>query len=895
MASITQTVENFLGGVSKQPDDKKLPGQVRDSINAYIDPTFGLTKRPGTKFIKELGTGDDDPVSSTEFSDSTIDYYGRWFYINRDDDEQYLGCVKLDGIRIWNVKTGDEATVTTESYLGLGTYDPNSYLSLSSGNPRDNIQVLTVQDTTFIVNKTKTVGVLNESTTDPSTPLESEQFPSPAFGPEYRNFGYVEGQQGTIRVTNVEFGATYEVTVTYNGTPYTASITTRNGENTNLGSNDFEPILNVEEILGWIVNGNPANPSGNGGAHGTYPAQAGLSTLLSGLGFTFTILEDSIEVQLAPSSTPNSFSITAKGGISGDSIEAFTNTVNNISDLPTQSVQNRRVTIQNTASAEDTYYVRFIAEDGTSGDGYWEEFVKPNIPIHLNPRTMPHELVNTAKDTFTFRAIEAVPGSPEKNSWEQRLVGDDESNSLPSFVNFPIREVFFYNNRLGFLSNDNVILSKPNDFFNFFYTTALTQTANDPVDLSCSALRPATLNFVLPVPQGLVLFSDSQQFILFSDTGVITPSTAAIRSLSNYECDTLIDPVDVGTNLVFMSKTPGYSRTYAMKTRGFEENPDVLDVGKVVSEYVPDTIDNLQASPQNSFVLMSSSSNEFIYFYRTYGDAEQTYIQAWFRWKMAGNVQYCIVDRDDLFAVTKQEGKYTIIKANLTQAPEDRILTTADGQVVQTCIDMYAEPSNVSYNPVTSKLEITLPYTDVTDREIITLIASAAPPTTPDLESGYILNAVRSAVSGVWEYPCQPEVGADLVQYFTQNRFYVGFRYDMEVELPRFYYRKSESAVDYTASLTVARIKFSVKQSSSIEFKLQTQGRPDWHEVQSVQLADFYLASDVPLKELAVYTVPIHQRNDNFNLKIFSNSPFPLSVTSMSWEGRYSPRYYSRQ
>ena len=888
MASITQTVENFLGGVSKQPDDKKLPGQVRDSINAYIDPTFGLTKRPGTKFIKELGTGDDDPVSSTEFSDSTIDYYGRWFYINRDDDEQYLGCVKLDGIRIWNVKTGDEATVTTESYLGLGTYDPNSYLSLSSGNPRDNIQVLTVQDTTFIVNKTKTVGVLNESTTDPSTPLESEQFPSPDFGPEYRNFGYVEGQQGTIRVTSVEFGATYEVTITYNGTPYTASITTRNGESTNPGPNDFEPILNVEEILGWIVNGNPANPSGSGGAHGNYPAQAGLSTLLSGLGFTFTILEDSIEVQLAPSSTPNSFSITAKGGISGDSIEAFTNTVNNISDLPTQSVQNRRVTIQNTASAEDTYYVRFIAENGTSGDGYWEEFVKPNISIHLNPRTMPHELVNTGVNAFTFRAIEAVPGSPEKNSWEQRLVGDNESNSLPSFVNFPIREVFFYNNRLGFLSNDNVILSKTNDFFNFFFTTALTQTANDPVDLSCSALRPATLNFVLPVPQGLVLFSDNQQFILFSDTGVITPATAAIRSLSNYECDTLIDPVDVGTNLVFMSKTPGYSRTYALKTRGFEENPDVLDVGKVVSEYVPDTIDNLQASPQNSFVLMSSSSDEFVYFYRTYADAEQTYMQAWFRWKMAGNVQYCLVDSDDFFAVTKQEGKYTIIKANLTQAPEDRILTTADGQVVQTCVDMYALPSNVIYNDVTDKTEITLPYTDVSGRETIVLVADL--PAGGSTESGYIINAVRSAVPNVWEV-----AGQNLVSLFTANRIYVGFRYDMEVELPRFYYRKSENAVDYTASLTVARIKFSVKQSSSIEFKLQTQGRPDWHEVQSVQLADFYLASDVPLKELVVYTVPIHQRNDNFNLKIFSNSPFPLSVTSMSWEGRYSPRYYSRQ
>ena len=51
MATVTQTIPGYLGGVSKQPDDKKLPGQLRDSINAYPDPTFGLTKRPGFKWI----------------------------------------------------------------------------------------------------------------------------------------------------------------------------------------------------------------------------------------------------------------------------------------------------------------------------------------------------------------------------------------------------------------------------------------------------------------------------------------------------------------------------------------------------------------------------------------------------------------------------------------------------------------------------------------------------------------------------------------------------------------------------------------------------------------------------------------------------------------------------
>ena len=54
MAAVTQVTPNFLGGVSKQIDQKKLPGQVRECLNALPDPTFGLMKRPGFKWINTL-------------------------------------------------------------------------------------------------------------------------------------------------------------------------------------------------------------------------------------------------------------------------------------------------------------------------------------------------------------------------------------------------------------------------------------------------------------------------------------------------------------------------------------------------------------------------------------------------------------------------------------------------------------------------------------------------------------------------------------------------------------------------------------------------------------------------------------------------------------------------
>ena len=87
MAAVTQRIDNYLGGVSRQSDDKKLPGQVRECLNGYPDPTFGLTKRPGFKWIANIGTG------------TTYDS-AKWFYIHRDDDEKYIGCIKPASITV---------------------------------------------------------------------------------------------------------------------------------------------------------------------------------------------------------------------------------------------------------------------------------------------------------------------------------------------------------------------------------------------------------------------------------------------------------------------------------------------------------------------------------------------------------------------------------------------------------------------------------------------------------------------------------------------------------------------------------------------------------------------------------------------------------------------------
>ena len=425
MAAVTQRIDNYLGGVSKQSDDKKLPGQVKECLNGYPDPTFGLTKRPGFEWIANLAAGSTHDLS-------------KWFYIHRDADEKYVGCIKPASggspgdIDIWNATTGTACTVN----YGTGA---QAYLT----GARTNYDILTVQDTSIITNNLITVAKLADPT-------------------------FITKTRATLILSDTAVDTPYSVTLNAGGgaSDQTFSVTGTSTET-------------YDTILTKLKDGID-----------------GLS--ISGL--TVTKYAATLELSRVVSGTRTAFGITCKGGAANNKLAVFQDQVDNVSQLPVQSFQGRTVKVINTASANDTYFAEFVADDGISGTGYWKETLDPSKSTGLNQDTMPHELINNSANTFTFQKI----------TWTARLVGDDTTNSHPSFVGEKIQQAFFHNNRLGFLSKDNVSMSQSSKFYNFYHTSAQTVTDADPVDLSCSTIRPAALHGVIPTTQGLVLFSKNQ-------------------------------------------------------------------------------------------------------------------------------------------------------------------------------------------------------------------------------------------------------------------------------------------------------------------------------------------------------------------------------------------------
>ena len=136
MASITQTIPQYSLGMSEQPDQLKFPGQVTEVTNAIPDLTKGLFKRPGAK---RIGT---DALASVQSG-------GSWFHYFRDESEgSYIGQVASDGqVRVWSCETG---ALQTTSYTHDGVNHQSTVQNYLATSVPENLQFLTINDTTFV-------------------------------------------------------------------------------------------------------------------------------------------------------------------------------------------------------------------------------------------------------------------------------------------------------------------------------------------------------------------------------------------------------------------------------------------------------------------------------------------------------------------------------------------------------------------------------------------------------------------------------------------------------------------------------------------------------------------------------------------------------------------------
>ena len=163
MATITQTIGSYVGGISQQPDEMKIPGQVNVAKNVFPDVTYGLQKRPGGRLVASISDSGTLTIPGGTNYDPDASATARWFSYYRDEAEQYIGQVNRTGeIRMWKCSDGSPVPVIYDQGTGREAAQ-KLYLNHYEDN---DIQTLTLNDHTYITNR---ASKKNDGSTHPKT------------------------------------------------------------------------------------------------------------------------------------------------------------------------------------------------------------------------------------------------------------------------------------------------------------------------------------------------------------------------------------------------------------------------------------------------------------------------------------------------------------------------------------------------------------------------------------------------------------------------------------------------------------------------------------------------------------------------------------------------------
>jgi len=224
-------------------------------------------------------------------------------------------------------------------------------------------------------------------------------------------------------------------------------------------------------------------------------------------------------------SSTSDFTISCRDGFNNNAMFAVKGETTYFNDLPTNAgVDGVKIKIVGSADSRTADY--WAEYDNSDGSGVWKESVAPNIPVGVYPQSMPHVLVRNSNGTFSFFAPK----------WENRTVGDMETAKDPSFVGKKISDVFFYRNRLGFLSDESISLSGDGDYFNFYPMSVVALLDADRIDVTTSHTKVSNLKHAVGFNKQLLLFSEQTQFLI-EDNDTLTAKNISVKVTTEFPCN----------------------------------------------------------------------------------------------------------------------------------------------------------------------------------------------------------------------------------------------------------------------------------------------------------------------------------------------------------------------
>lgn len=777
-----QTIKNFKGGVSQQPDVLRYPDQAQEQINGWTSETTGLQKRPPARFIGRMGNSG---------------LFGATPYIhliNRDEVEQYHVIFTGTGVKVFDLR-GKELTVNGDT----------SYAHTSQ--PRDKIRTVTVADYTFVVNKDVVVRKGTSKTN----------------GGTYRPSG-----RALINVRGGQYGRTLQVGL--NGV-WCDSLELPDGKEP-----EHSKQMDAVTIANNLVTKMKAK-------------------FTEANGWTIWSSNEAVIV-VTYNGTINK--VETRDGYAGQLLSSVINQVQSFSKLPPTAPDGYIVEILNDpSSGSDSYFVKYSSDSKT-----WKECPQWNLVEGFNNSTLPHALRRESNGTFTFTTLD----------WNKRVSGDDDSNPFPSFVDNKINDVFFFRNRLGVLSGENVVLSRTGKFFNLFPSSVAALADDDPIDVAVSNNRISILKYAVPFSEELLLWSDQSQFVMRSQ-GVLSSKTIELDLVSEFDVSDKARPYGMGRGVYFASpraKFTSIKRYYAVQD--VSQVKDAEDISAHVPQYIPNDVFAIAGSGTESFAtILTSGDPGSVYVYKFFYSESDLVIQSWSKWDFGSDVK--------------------ILAANCIGS-SCYLIMQGGGSTWLDCIEFTGH---------TLDLPGVEPYRVYTDHKRAFKLAAAT----------YDINLNRTTVPRtiLWDFGFN--LNRDTIIVDNEGTFYrfkpgeaiwfigdrraetmtVGYALDFYYEFSKFLLKTTADdgsvATETSGRLQLQKVYVNYEESGAMLAKVQNHGDTFIAEMTGAILGSSDTRMGRPLIGTGIFRFSARGSAEKLKVTIESDTPTPLNIIGGGWQGKF--------
>lgn len=545
-------------------------------------------------------------------------------------------------------------------------------------------------------------------------------------------------------------------------------------------------------------------------------------------------------------------------GYNNQAAFGFHKTTQKFSNLPSTAPDGFTVLVKGEQGSEtDDYYIRYDAHDQV-----WKETLKPSIPYKFKLDTMPHVLVRDTDGVFHFKRAE----------WSEREIGDENSNPLPSFIDFNINDIFYHRNRLGLLAGENVILTRSADFFNFWMQSATKVQETDPIDLAASDSTIATLYNAVPYDKDLVVFSREAQFMLTAD-GVMSPKTSFLTPpVTHYEASLKAKPVNAGRNIYFPAERALYTTMREFFTAADNtEAKDVQDITSHCPNYIPNGVYKIIPSTvENILLSLTEGEEQSIYVYKYLFVDGQRVQASWSKWNFQDRI-YGGAFIDNLFyLVIDRHGQLCLEKMSFTFNTTDYIY----------------EPYRIFLD---SKRIYEVPdgtYDSLKDETTINLVDILGDTYEPDLQ--------YSAVATDGTYVSAEDGKLVFLGDYSHDSITLGINYVFRVVMSTIMVKQTQQGS--TQALTDGRLQLRqmwFNHSDTGYFKVivatKDKGKYVYEYTSRVLGTKNNILGEMPTTT-GSFRFPTQGKTENITVTLESDAPLPISLVGAGWVGNYQRR-----